>query len=128
MTSFDERAFLVLGTIWVVAGWSSFLFFHFNKNARLKRKLFPKLTIALGILMVAAISVPLMVTGRVVWAPAFYGPVVALFVLRTLRGTRFCDACGATIGPVGWFDAPRFCPRCGASLENEHRRKDVPPP
>jgi hypothetical protein len=117
----DKLLFFALAAVWLTAIWAATLFIRFGKDSGLKRRLFPKLTVVLGILTVAAITVPFIVFGAVL-SPFVYGTAAALFAYRMIRGVRFCDGCGNTVGPAGLFRPPSICPKCGTDLASQLQR------
>lgn len=92
-------------------GIASFLFFQFNKNASLKKRVF-----RWGHLFAGAIFL-----GFIAWLgappPAFLLAIatVILVTFLSIWGTKFCPHCGKTL-----FHAyrVRFCTHCGQSLNS----------
>jgi len=108
-----DQVFPVFFGVWVVLGLFSTGFFYFNKNAVLKRKVWPPFLGAVGILFLGfmwAMGVP---------PETFFlaVPAVALITLLNLRIMRFCNSCGATLKSQNPFAKPAFCSKCGAKLE-----------
>jgi len=100
--------FPVFFGVWVALGILS-LFFFLNKDAALKRKVWPAFTIATGILFIGFL-----------WAmgassPLFVIAVVIITVLN-LRAAKFCDACGKTLMMRNPLSPPQYCAKCGAKL------------
>lgn len=93
-------------------GVASAAFFYLNKDAPLKRKLFPPFAIGAGVLFLV-----------IVWADLggngifFLVPFVGLITFLNIRMTKFCDTCGRTLTRQDPFSPPKFCSKCGASLE-----------
>jgi hypothetical protein len=108
----SDQVFPVFIVVWVALGLFSAGFFFLNKNAPLKRKVWPPFTIAAALLFIGfivAMDAP---------APAllFAVPGVVLITWIDLRVVRFCNSCGATIMRQKPFATPKFCSRCGAAL------------
>jgi hypothetical protein len=100
---------------WVLLGLGSFLFFHFNRNAALKRRVWPVFGIATGLIFA---SVVYFSVGR--QQPKvllLMVPALILISFLNLRTTRFCDACGRTLYRQPLFSRTQFCPHCGAELK-----------
>lgn len=98
--------------VWGVLGVGSVGFFRLNKNARLKRKVWPPFILATSILFIAfawAISPRAEVLYVLI-------PASALIALLNLRAVQFCDSCGATLRSSNPFRKTAFCSKCGASL------------
>ena len=111
-SSSPDQIFPIFFGVWVVLGLISVAFFFLGRNASLKRKVWPPLTIATAILFVGF-----------VWAMGFPShvfliliPAVAIITFLNLRSVKFCDACGRTIMNQIPFSPPRFCSKCGAKL------------
>ena len=96
---------------WVAVGVIFWAFFRFNRNARLKRVLYPLVVVATGAAFFAYVAA---VFGLVSVAVA---PFILLIVVVNLRLTRFCDACGASVYAKNSFSRPRACTRCSAKLD-----------
>lgn len=103
--------FPVFFGVWVVLGLFSVAFF-LNKNAPLKRKVWPPFIIATGLLFIGftlAMGIPRHMLGIIV-------PAVALITILNLRAVQFCNSCGATIMSQNPFVKAAFCSKCGAKL------------
>jgi len=97
---------------WAALAVASFVFFQFNRNAALKRKLWPVFTIGIAILFIAfAWLMGLRDRGLY-----FIVPAVALITWLNIRFMKFCDACGRTLYPHPPFIRYEFCPSCGGKL------------
>lgn len=98
---------------WAVLGLCSAGFFRLNKNARLKRKVWPPFVIVTGVLFIGFVWA---ISKR---AEILYVliPAVALISMLNLRVVQFCDACGATLRSPNPFRRPAFCSKCGAGLQ-----------
>ena len=108
-----DQVFPVFFGVWIVLGIFSTGFFYLNKNAALKRKVWPPFISAVGILFLGftwAMGVP---AGTFFFAV----PAVALITLLNLRTVTFCNSCGATLRSQNPFSRPAFCSKCGAKLE-----------
>ena len=107
--------FIVFMVVWVLLGLGSFLFFHFNRNAALKRQVWPAFIIAVGLIFGGFVYFS---TGRQ-QPRVLYLMVPALLLISFLniRQTRFCDSCGKTLYRQPIFSRTQFCPHCGAELK-----------
>jgi len=95
--------------LWIGLGLAAFLFFKFNRNVRLKRRIFPIFVIGVAVIFVW------FAVGKN--GPAlFVIPAVALITLLNLWTTRFCGACSEMVGQRS-FIRPKFCPKCGGALD-----------
>ena len=99
--------------IWGALGLGSFLFFHFNRNAALKRRIWPAF-----IILVGAIFGGFMYYSGFRQPQAFYifGPALIIISFLNIRTTRFCGSCGKTLYRQPIFSRIQFCPYCGAEL------------
>lgn len=107
------QTFAIFAPFWVVLGVSSFVFFHFNRNAALKRRIFPFFVIAVGIIFTAFLAYMTRGFPRVLFLAV---PMIGLITFLNIRRTHFCDSCGRTLYSQPTFKRPAFCPRCGAQL------------
>jgi peptidoglycan/LPS O-acetylase OafA/YrhL len=107
-----RRFFPAFFVFWILLGIGATVFFYTNKDAKLKRKVHPILSIAGGVIFLG--SVYIMSDGRDI-SPI---PVIAVVIIMALniKMTRFCDTCGATLISRVPFSSPRFCQNCGAKL------------
>ncbi len=108
-----EQIFPIFFVVWVGLGLFSACFFFLNKNAPLKRKVWPRFMILTGVLFVGF-----------VWSMSgsaqmlfILVPAVTLITLLNLRALHFCDACGATLINQNPLSRPAFCSKCGANLK-----------
>jgi hypothetical protein len=108
-TSQNEFPFVFI-IIWILLSLFSSGFFFFNRNAALKRKLWPWFVTGVGVLFLGFVG--FFGGYRVLY---FAGPAVALITLLNLRTVRFCDSCGRTIYKT-FLSPPKFCSQCGAEL------------
>ena len=107
--------FIAFMVFWGILGLSSFLFFHFNHNATLKRNVFPVFIILIGVIFGGFVYY---IMGR--QHPQVLLPLVpALIVISFLniRTTRFCDACGKTLYRQPIFTRTQYCSHCGSELK-----------
>ncbi|MGD9636839.1 MAG: hypothetical protein AB7G28_16450 [Pirellulales bacterium] len=110
-----ETIFPIFFGVWLVLGISSAAFFYFNRNATLKRKVFPPFVIFVGVLFLTFAG--LMGPAREPFFLVVIIPFVALITFVNIRNTRFCDACGKTLVSQNPFTRPKFCSSCGADLD-----------
>lgn len=107
--------FVAFTVPWAILGLSSFLFFHFNRNAALKRRVWPAFIVTIGIIFAGFVF---HVMGhqqpQVLY---FMVPAIILISFLNIRTTLFCDACGKTLYRQPIFSRARFCPHCGAELK-----------
>jgi len=102
-------AFFVL---WVTMGVVFSAFFYLNKDAALKRKVWPIVSIVTGLVFVGYV----LSMGTPAHVLVIMIPFVALITLINLRVMRFCDECGRTVRTRSAFAPAKFCPHCGAPL------------
>lgn len=99
--------------IWILLGLGWFLFFTFNKNSTLKKRLLPVFIIGTGILFIGFVTVmthqlkPLL----------FLVPTTALICYLNLRNINICDSCGCTVYSTVHFMKAAYCSKCGAKLK-----------
>lgn len=104
--------FVVFMVVWVILGLSSFLFFHFNRNSSLKRKVWPIFTVAIGTIFGGFV----LIMGRQPQVLFLMVPAIILISFLNIRMTRFCDPCGMTLYRQPIFSKTQFCPYCGNKL------------
>lgn len=109
----QKRVFLVFFVCWVILGITSFLFFYINRNASLKRRIFPFFLVGVGLVFTAFIAYMTHGDPRAI---SMTLPAIALITFLNFRTTRFCDACGRTLIRQPLFTRPGFCPHCGDRL------------
>lgn len=97
--------------VWAALGLGTLAFLHFNRNAALKRRVWPLISLGSSVLFLGF-----------AWQMGFKGemlfvavPMVVLITLLNIRNTRFCDACGSTLHKQV-ISRDKFCPKCGAAL------------
>ena len=109
----QREAFTVFAVFWVALGLASFLFFHFNRDAAFKRRVFPLFGVAAGLIFGAFLIYMTRGYSQVLFLAV---PMIALITFLNIRCTRFCDSCGRTLYKQPVFTRPGFCPHCGAQL------------
>ncbi len=121
--------------LWVLLAVSIKLLFWTKNDVAFKRVWSPRFTILIGVLFVLLSSTTKFLasgTFKSLGMLVVEVPVVALGVYLSIRFTKFCDRCGATVYRRNLFSRPRFCTKCGAELDakpkpdgtdqsNEHR-------
>lgn len=115
--------FFAFFVVWAILGISSFLFFHLNRDAKTKKKIFPFFVIGVGIIFSTFVA------WSSDWAPFvlfFFIPAVGLITFLNLRTTKFCESCGRTLYKQSLLDPPRFCPHCGNQLEAGPKEPNQP--
>ncbi len=98
---------------WGLLGLGSFLFFKFNKNAGLKRFIFPFFTLFMSALFIY-MMVAIMHFNSTILMIAI--PVSLLISFLNYRKTRFCDNCGETVIGGSQFVPPIECNKCKSQL------------
>jgi hypothetical protein len=106
--------FIVFMVFWLLLGLASFLFFQFNRNAALKRRVWPPFMIIIGVIFAAFLW---HVTNGYSEALLFMVPAIVIISILNIRLTRFCDACGRTLHAQPFCSRPAFCKYCGTKLE-----------
>lgn len=118
MRDFNWQVAVFFGS-WAMLALCSFIFFQFNKNPALKKKVFVwghLIADALFLGFVAWIGFPIL-------AFVIAIPAVALITVVNYWGTKFCPHCGKTL--VHAYRT-RFCSRCGQPLtQTESERPDT---
>ena len=107
--------FIVFMVVWACLGLGSFLFFHFNHNADLKRRIWPAFIIAIGLIFGGFVYY--MMGREQPHVLYLLVPAIILISLLNMRTTRFCDSCGKTLSRQPIFSRTQFCPHCGAQLK-----------
>jgi hypothetical protein len=110
------RTFPIFFGVSIVLGAASSAFFLLNRNATLKRRIYPAFVIGVGVLFL--IFVWLMAVPDDVSFFCVMVPGVVLITLLNIRNTRFCNSCGRTVFTQNPFASPKFCSKCGASLDD----------
>jgi len=107
--------FIAFMVLWVLLGLGSFLFFHFNRNAALKRRVWPVFIVAIGLILGGFVYFSMGREQPLVLY--FMVPAILLISFFNIRTTRFCDSCGRTLHRQPVFSRAQFCPQCGAELK-----------
>ena len=108
----DDNSFVLL-VAFGIAAVAGGIFLQLNRDAALKRRVFPWYMIAMGVLWL----VYAMTAGFPPWTFLLLAPWAALVVYATNRFIKFCDACGATQRMSKILRPPRVCSICGAPLD-----------
>jgi hypothetical protein len=101
---------------WIALCIASFLFFQFNTNATLKKRVFRG-----GLLIADALFLGLSAWNLPMQVLFVVTPGVVLITILNWWGTKFCPYCGKTM--LNAYRA-KFCSRCGESLAE---RDSYPP-
>jgi len=112
MSGGAESLFPVFIGLWAALGLFSAGFFFLNRNASLKRKVWPPFVAAVALLF-AGFAWALGVPEQLFY---FLVPATVLITVLNLRAVQFCDACGSTVMNQNPFMKPEFCSKCGAKL------------
>lgn len=99
---------------WLVLGLCSFLFFRFNKNAGLKRFIFPFFLTSINFIFLYFVWTVMKVDGPFLYIFTF--GVVAVAIVN-YRKTRFCNTCGATVYSGSLIAPPSVCAKYDTRLE-----------
>jgi len=95
-------------------------------RAPAKRRWMPRWMILIGVLFVF-FSTTLTVLSARTWSSLgillVIVPAVVLTTYLSIRFTKFCDKCGATLYNHNWLAPLRFCSKCGAELDTERAMK-----
>ena len=108
-----EPVFFAFFVFWAILGISAFLFFHLNRDAKLKKKVFPVFVIGVGVIFGTFVA---WMSGWQPFVLLAFLPMVGLVTFLNLRTTKFCESCGRTIYKQPLFSPSRFCPHCGCNL------------
>ncbi|HEY3393002.1 MAG TPA: hypothetical protein VGK58_09865 [Lacipirellulaceae bacterium] len=111
-------AFFAFFVFWVLLGIGGIAFFYGCRDAKLKRRQYPRW----GVFAMFCICI---------FAAWELGPTILIVLVPwcaftyyvTTHTTEFCDNCGASLINTHWFAKERFCPRCGANLLESARDK-----
>jgi len=109
-----EKVFAAFAVFWIALSAAGFLFFHFNRNAALKRRIFPIFVITAAILFGSFIQYTSAGHTQILFLAI---PMILLVSLLTLRRIGFCSACGRTIYERPVFSGSPPCPHCGAEYK-----------
>jgi len=112
-----EKKFLFFFIVWIILGILYHIFYFFNKDTKLKRKLYPWTLFLSGILFIlflfwlgihkwksSYIAVPMMILSIIV------------IVILNIKFTKFCGSCGKMIYLPAFMIKIKYCPKCGAEL------------
>jgi hypothetical protein len=105
--------FIALMVIWGLLGLGSFLFFHLNRNAALKRRIWPVYIVSVGLVLGGLMYFSMGRQRDVLYLGV---PAIILISFLNIRTTRFCESCGKTLYSQPIFSRTQFCPHCGAEL------------
>jgi hypothetical protein len=106
--------FVVFMVVWFILGLTSFLFFKFNRNATLKRRVWAPFVIIIGVIFAAFVW---HMSGGSLAVLVFMVPVIVLISVLNIRLTRFCQSCGRTLEAQPFSSPGLYCKYCGAKLE-----------
>lgn len=106
--------FVVFMVFWIVLGVTSFLFFQFNRNASLKRRIWSPFVIIIGIIFASFVW---HMSGGSREVFLFMLPAILIISVLNIRLTRFCQSCGRTLQAQPFSSAGSYCKYCGAKLE-----------
>jgi hypothetical protein len=106
-----NKAFVVT---WVIMAVFSFAFFQFNRNAALKKRVFPIAVGVTSVLFMAFIAWMTKLQSPLVFV--MLGAVVLIAVIN-IRTTKFCESCGRTLIKQPLFSKTKYCPKCGAEMK-----------
>lgn len=113
-TAAIDPVFFGFTVFWVALGLAAFAFFYLNRDAELKRRIFPFYIGGLGVISVIFVGwlggwqpVVLMITV----------PLIGLNTFLSLRTTKFCSGCGRTLFKQPLLSPAKICRHCGSSLD-----------
>ena len=118
-----DLRFAIFFATWIILGISSFLFFHFYRDSKKKKKALPFVLGGTGVLFVFFV-VWVSHGGFTPLLPIVI-PVVGLIMYLNYRGTDFCESCGRTLFNQNPFSIAKFCKHCGSELNNENQVEQV---
>lgn len=106
-----DSDFFYFWFFWMILGVSSLIFFHFYKNAKVKRVIHLVLTIfasiAFGMFFFYKMNF------RLDWFIFLFFCGGAFITFLNIRNTKFCNNCGKTIYRRALFSKIESCPKCG---------------
>jgi hypothetical protein len=108
-----ENNFFYFWLCWLGLGLGSFLFFHFNKNAGLKRFILPFFLVFAGAVFLYIVWLEIRDIKIFFVAAGF----TAIITFLNFRKTRFCNNCGSTVYGRKLIARPKECPRCETALD-----------
>jgi hypothetical protein len=107
-----KENFIYIWLGWGLFGLGSFLFFRFNKNARIKRVAFPVIQI---IATAAFLFIVWNMWEGEIGAVFFVFSAIAIAIgVSNYRRAAFCDSCGAMSYSGSMFKRPTDCTACGS--------------
>ncbi len=109
-----EKVFVAFAIFWIALGVAGFLFFHFNRNAALKRKVFPIFVLTAAIVFGSFVQYTSAGRTQILYLAI---PMILVVSLLTIRKTGFCGKCGRTIYQRPIFSGSPPCPHCGAEYK-----------
>jgi hypothetical protein len=109
----DQSKFYYFWLTWVFLGFGNFLFFRFNKNAGLKRFLFPFVVIFATSVLLYFIWTEVNIRDFEFWIFALISVAIGFL---NIKNTKFCNNCGATVFNNRIFQTAKHCPKCEADL------------
>lgn len=114
MEPFNPNSLQVLVPFGVLAliSVATAAFLWLNRDGTLKRKLFPYIAAAHGVLFLLVF----VAAGLPLENLLSFVPLIAIGVWLNVRTFKFCLACGATVRGGAFFSQPKFCPKCGEGL------------
>lgn len=97
---------------WAIFGIASFLFLRFNKNARLKRVVYPLIQIFATVYFLFVVW---KMVGNDIGPVVYVFSVIAIIIgIANYRSVVFCDSCGAMSYSGTPFKRPVECSQCGS--------------
>ncbi len=109
-----EKYVLEFFIFWFLLGIGEYLFFRLNKNAPLKRKLFPVSIISTYIILI--LFMWFVSDFNLHWFFLLMVPWMAFIAFLNIKKVNFCDNCGSTIYNKKIFSAEKQCSQCGEEL------------
>jgi hypothetical protein len=117
MLSTDEK----LAVCWISSGIVCFLFFQFNRNAKLKKKLSIWVGVIFALIFLTWSGIRIWhLVHSITLLVVFMCPqilIVPLIMLMNFKKTKICDSCGRTIH-IGIQPLKNdCCPKCGSPIK-----------
>ncbi len=101
-----------LQILWLALAVGSFVFFRFNRDGKLKRRLWPLFNLGIAAL---AIITAIIMRFPTVWIYVLI-PIVGVITVLDIRSASFCPACGRLVKRRRSSPGEPTCPACGAKL------------